>query len=105
MERTTPIGRDLEAITILAPPGRALDRIDGVRWADLDEFGHFRVATSDVDDSRLQFTVAASDPGLDPASDTALCRSGWVTATPLSSVEPAPFPGERVEELFRMRPG
>jgi hypothetical protein len=49
--------------------------------------------------------VAASDPGLDPASDTALCRSGWVTATPLSSVEPAPFPGERVEELFRMRPG
>lgn len=73
-------------------PARPHDEIAGVRWADLDEFGYFRVATADVESQKLQFEIAGSSAGLDPASDTALCRDGYVTLTLLSGVEPRPFP-------------
>ncbi len=66
--------------------------LKGLRWADLDEFGYFRVAIADLPGQRLQFEVGAPDSGLDPASDTALLREGFATLTPLSSVEPTAFP-------------
>lgn len=74
-------------------PGLDIADVRGFRWADLDEFGFFRVAMADVPGRRLQFEVGSPDSGLDPASDTALVREGYATLTPLNSVEPAPFPG------------
>jgi 5'-nucleotidase len=73
-------------------PAVAMDEVSGAHWADLDEFGYFRVATAAVEDERLQFVVGPSSAGADPASDTALCLRGYVTITPLSPVEPGPFP-------------
>lgn len=73
-------------------PARDLDRVRGIRWADLDEFGYFRVAIADIPGQQLQFEVGAPDSGLDPASDTALLREGYATLTPLTSVEPSAFP-------------
>lgn len=73
-------------------PALPLSETKGIVWADLDEFGFFRVALADLPGRRLQFEVGAPDAGLDPASDTALVRAGYATLTPLTSVEPAPFP-------------
>jgi 5'-nucleotidase len=73
-------------------PGLPLKEVSGARWADLDEFGHIRVAMADVPGERLEFDVRGSGAGLDPASDTALCLAGNVTLTMLSTINPAPFP-------------
>lgn len=75
-------------------PGLALADVRGIRWADLDDFGHFRVATADVERQRLQFEVTGSTAGLGPARDTTLCAEGYVTITMLSGIEPEPFPDE-----------
>lgn len=68
-------------------PACAFAEIKGVTWAELDEFGYFRVATTNEADARLSFQVGAPDSGRDPECDTSKCLDGWVTLTPLSSVE------------------
>jgi 5'-nucleotidase len=73
-------------------PGVPLDRVIGIHWADLDDFGHFRVANADIPDRRLQFVVSSPSTGADPASDTSLCARDYVAVTPLSTIAPAPFP-------------
>ncbi len=75
-------------------PGLPVNEVRGVHWADLDEFGYFRVANAEFDDRRLQFGVSAASTGADPASDSALCAQGFVAMTPISPVAPAPFPDE-----------
>jgi 5'-nucleotidase len=82
-------------------PGLPLAEIKGYRWADLDEFGVFRVATANHESSRLQFEVGGSNAGTDPSSDTALIGQGFVTLTPLTTVEPAPFPATEPTEIFK----
>jgi 5'-nucleotidase len=82
-------------------PGVPLAEINGIHWADLDDFGYFRVANADVEDRRLQFVVGSSSAGTDPASDTALCAKNFVTVTPLSSIEPAPFPDLDAGEIWQ----
>jgi 5'-nucleotidase len=81
-------------------PGVPIDEIKGVHWADLDEFGYIRVATADVEDRRLQFVVKSHDSTSDPGSDTVLCSEDYVTVTPLSAVEPAPFPDEPADDIW-----
>ena len=81
-------------------PGRPIDDVVGIHWADLDAFGHIRVATADVPARRLEFGVRGSGSGLDPGSDTALCRDGYVTVTLLSTVEPLPFPPEKAKTIW-----
>ncbi|MGH8912369.1 MAG: 5'/3'-nucleotidase SurE [Acidimicrobiia bacterium] len=73
-------------------PGTSAEDLRAVRWADLDEFGYFRVAMADVPGRRVQFEVGPQESRLDPASDTALVGAGFATLTPLNTVEPAPFP-------------
>lgn len=73
-------------------PGMEIDDVRGVRWADLDVFGYFRVAATDDPGERLQFEVGPPEAGLDPASDTALVSGGYATVTPLATVQPAAFP-------------
>jgi 5'-nucleotidase len=82
-------------------PGLPPDEIKGFRWAALDEFGVFRVATADYETSRLQFEVGGSNAGSNPSSDTALIGDGFVTLTPLTTVEPAPFPDVEPAEIFK----
>ncbi len=73
-------------------PGVPVGEINGIHWADLDDFGYFRVANADVVDRKLQFVVGSSSAGTDPASDTALIAKNFVTVTPLATIEPAGFP-------------
>ncbi|HEX6221996.1 MAG TPA: 5'/3'-nucleotidase SurE [Acidimicrobiia bacterium] len=73
-------------------PGLPLEDVRGVHWADLDEFGYFRVATADPEAGRLQFVVGPGTERSDPGCDTVLCGEGYVTLTPLHTVEPSPFP-------------
>lgn len=82
-------------------PGVPLSEVNGIHWADLDDFGYFRVANADVEDRRLQFVVGSSSAGTDPASDTALCAKNFVTVTPLSTIEPAPFPDLDAGEIWQ----
>jgi 5'-nucleotidase len=82
-------------------PGVPLSEINGIHWADLDDFGYFRVANADVEDRKLQFVVGSSSAGTDPASDTALCAKNFVTVTPLSTIEPAPFPDLDAGEIWQ----
>jgi 5'-nucleotidase len=93
-------GPDILNVNVPALP---LSDVKGVHWADLDEFGYFRVATADVASSRLQFVVRAGDQRSDPGSDTVLCEDGYVTLTPLSTVEPAPFPDVQASEVCRLK--
>ena len=81
-------------------PGLPLTEIRGYQWAPLDEFGVFRVATADYESSRLQFEVRGSNAKADPTSDTALVAEGFVTMTPLTTVEPAPIPNVASGEIF-----
>lgn len=73
-------------------PSYARHELRGARWAGLDRFGYFHLATADVEDEALTLTVA--DRGGDPDSgcDTALCMAGWVTLTRLITVESADPP-------------
>lgn len=81
-------------------PAVPIDEVKGARWAALDEFGYFRVATADVESETLAFEVKGKDSGLDPASDTALCREGYVTLTPLDTVQPAPYPDVAAQDVW-----
>ncbi len=73
-------------------PGVELDEVRGIRWADLDEFGYFRVAIADVPGRSVQFEVGPPESGIDPGADSALLQEGFATLTPLTTVEPAGFP-------------
>ena len=83
-------------------PGVPREEVKGVHWADLDEFGYFRVANADAEGRRLQFVVGPREGGSDPGSDTILCLEGNVTITPLATVEPAGFPEVAPEEICRL---
>lgn len=82
-------------------PAVAPEDVKGMRWAPLDEFGHFSVATADLGASTLQFDVTDRSSGLDPDSDTALCLDGYVTLTLLETVEAAPQPDVPAEDVVR----
>jgi 5'-nucleotidase len=81
-------------------PGRQLSDVRGTTWADLDSFGHIRLATANVPGEMLEFTVRSSTTGEDPRSDTALCRAGYVTITLLESIEPAPAPSHPATDVW-----
>jgi 5'-nucleotidase len=71
-------------------PGRPSTSLLEARWADIDEFGHFQVATADEHEGFLDLTVRDREAGRRPGSDTALCLAGHVTLTllsPLGSVD------------------
>ena len=80
-------------------PARPADEVRGVRWAPVDAFGHFSVATANVEASQLQLDVADRSSGPDPESDTALCLSGHVTLTPLEPVVGGAFPDVPADQV------
>lgn len=65
-------------------PGVAIDRVRGLRRAELDRFGYFRVAVADESDAKIEFELASErDDEVSPGSDTALLREGFATITAL----------------------
>lgn len=95
------LGHESPKVLNVNVPGVPPDEVAGVHWADLDEFGYIRVATADVEDRRLQFVVGSETEKSDPGTDTVLCSENHVTLTPLRSVEPAPFPAVRADDVAR----
>lgn len=81
-------------------PGVPLAQIEGIHWADLDEFGYFRVATAQHSEKKLQFEVGPDSSQSDPSTDTYLLDKNLVTVTPLSTVEPAPFPNIQASDIW-----
>lgn len=64
----------------------------GTRWATIDEFGHFSVASQGRDGTVIDLDVRDRSAPSDPACDTALCLDGYVTLTLLSPLGVAPSP-------------
>jgi 5'-nucleotidase len=87
--------RQEAAITLnVNVPGRPPGSLRQARWADIDRFGHFQVATADEHEGFLDLTVRDRESGRRPGSDTALCLAGHVTLTLLSPLGSADGPQE-----------
>jgi 5'-nucleotidase len=95
--------RGSRVVLNLNVPGVPSAEVRGTRWADLDNFGYFRVAVADFTGERLQFEVGGSGAGEDPACDTYLCNNNYITLTPLAPIEPAPFPNIPADEIVSLR--
>jgi 5'-nucleotidase len=80
-------------------PAVAPDEIRGARWATIDEFGHFSVATTGASGTVLDLSVHDHRSGSDPSSDTALCLDGYVTLTLLTRVAAEPAPDVDPDEV------
>jgi 5'-nucleotidase len=60
------------------------ERLRGVRWAPLAQFGSVRAALAESPDGTLEMELRSTEAELDPETDTALVRAGWVTVTALN---------------------
>jgi 5'-nucleotidase len=107
-ESALPVARDAARWVLARPgpttlnvnvPGRAPDAVLTARWAEIDEFGHFQVATAAEHEGTLDLGVRDRRAGADPGTDTALCLAGHVTLTLLSSLGPEPAPDELPREV------
>ncbi len=79
------------------------EEIRGARWADIDAFGHFEVATQADDGTVLSLGVRDRRSGVAPDSDTALCLDGYVTLTLLSQLTAEPAPDIDPDDLVAPR--
>lgn len=96
------LGRGDELWTLnVNVPALPIDELKPARWARLDDFGYFHIADADLDNQLLHFGVGGSGAGRDPSCDTAICRGGHVSVTPLSGVEEASLPAVDAEDLTR----
>ncbi|MFO7779144.1 MAG: 5'/3'-nucleotidase SurE [Nitriliruptoraceae bacterium] len=86
------LARDEPTTLNVNVPALPVDRIVGVRWAKIDGFGHFSVATQGEGGTVLDLDVRDRSSGTDPDSDTALCLSGHVTLTLLTHLAAEPVP-------------
>lgn len=62
-------------------PAVAPDQIRGTRWAKIDEFGHFNMASQSDGGTILDFGARDRSTGTDPDSDTA-CASAATSPYP-----------------------
>jgi 5'-nucleotidase len=69
-------------------PARPIDEVRGLRAAELDRFGYFRVAAAG--EGRLEFEVMSDGDEPSAGCDTALVREGWATITVLGRLVDAP---------------
>ncbi len=73
-------------------PAVPVAQVRGTRWARIDEFGHFRVASVAPNGDALELEVHDRRSGIDPETDTALCLNGHVTLTMLAPLGRADAP-------------
>lgn len=80
-------------------PGLPFEDVLGTRWATIDEFGHFSVASQREDGSVVDLDVRDRRSVAVPASDTALCLTGYVSLTLLSALGAAPAPDDDADTV------
>ena len=102
-DTVTAVAPDVVAWVIARPKVTTLNvnvpalppaEIRGARWAKIDDFGHFNVASQSQGGRILDLGVRDRSTGSDPESDTALCLAGYVTLTLLSPLGAEPTPDE-----------
>ena len=67
--------------------------VRGVREAALAPYGTFWTATAEAGEGDVVLEFKGNDSPVDPDSDLALVRAGYVAVTPLSVLSPAPIAG------------
>jgi 5'-nucleotidase len=68
-------------------PGVAIEEVQGLRCAELDKFGYFRVAIADEGGQKLEFELASEhDRESSPGCDTWLIRNRLATITELGNL-------------------
>jgi len=68
-------------------PGVAIGEVLGLREAELDRFGYFRVAINDESDEKLQFEMSShGDRTAEPETDTWMLQQGYATITVLGPI-------------------
>ncbi|MTV24761.1 hypothetical protein FTX61_04915 [Nitriliruptoraceae bacterium ZYF776] len=82
-------------------PARPIAEVRGARWAAIDAFGHFSVATKAAGGTVLDLDVRDRRSGTEPGSDTRLCLDGFVTLTLLTPVVAEPAPDLDPAEVVR----
>jgi 5'-nucleotidase len=70
-------------------PNLPLAEVRGVRAARLAPFGTVRTTLGETVDGRLQVELRATEDELDPDTDTALVKAGYVAVTPLLGIRAA----------------
>lgn len=93
------IARDQPATLNVNVPALPPEQVRGARWAELDAFGHFEVASQAEDGTVLDLGVRDRRSGTDPDSDTALCLDGYVTLTLLAPLTDEPAPDDDPRDL------
>ena len=82
----TSTTRDPTAFSVNVP-GVAIEDVRGLRCAELDRFGYFRVAIADEGGQKLEFELAAEhDRESSPGCDTWLVRNRYATITQLGQL-------------------
>jgi 5'-nucleotidase len=97
------LGRPSPQVLNINVPALPAGEVKGAHWADLDEVGYFRVANAEMESMKLQLQVGPTIDSSDAGSDTYLCSEGYVAVTPLSTVEPAPFPDVSADAIWAPR--
>ena len=87
-------------------PNVPADEIKGVRQAALAPYGTFWTATAEAGAGDVVLEFKGNDSPVDPDSDLALVRAGYVAVTPLSVLTPAPIAGAAaaVEDAIGLTP-
>jgi 5'-nucleotidase len=67
-------------------PNLDISDVRGLRHAELDDFGYFRVATLDETGQKLEFEVLSENDSPPQGSDTWLLRQGYATITALGQL-------------------
>lgn len=79
--------QDREPIAInLNVPGVEIDQVLGLRTAELDRFGYFRVAAADESGQKLEFEVSEREVPAAEGSDTWLLQQRYATITVLGQL-------------------
>jgi 5'-nucleotidase len=82
----TATTRDPSAFSVNVP-GVAIEDVLGLRCAELDRFGYFRVAIADEGGQKLEFELASEDDrDSSPGCDTWLVRNRYATITELGEL-------------------
>ena len=82
----TSTTRDPAAFSVNVP-GVVIDDVRGLRCAELDRFGYFRVAIADEGGQKLEFELAADDDReSSPGCDTWFIRNRYATITELGKL-------------------
>ena len=83
-------------------PNLAIADIAGVRPARLARFGTVRTTIVNAEDGRFELELRATEEDMEPDTDTALIRAGFVAVTPLVGPRASGDEADVVDRLARL---